>query len=150
MTLQLAWFMLLSLRGLTLAILSSMDSLYKDLAKLQCIQNIAARLICRVPLSHHITPSLQNLHWLPVNIRIAYKINLLTYKSNAGLSPTYLSDLLHDYVPSYLFYLFIYFKSLYRVACSVRDWSSTGPCAIKYRVQSDKVHTYNKIKLYKN
>ena len=47
-------------------------------------------------------------------------------------------------------YLFIYFKSLYRVACSVRDWSSTGPCAIKYRVKSDKVHTYNKIKLYKN
>ena len=31
---------------------------------------------------------------------IAYKINLLTYKSNAGLYPTYLSDLLHDYVPS--------------------------------------------------
>ena len=47
-----------------------------------------------------ITPILQNLHWLPVNIRITYKINLLTYKSNAGLSPTYLSDLLHDYVPS--------------------------------------------------
>ena len=48
----------------------------------------------------HITPILQNLHCLPVNIHIAYKINLLTYKSNAGLSPTYLSDLLHDYVPS--------------------------------------------------
>ena len=94
MTLQLAWFMLLSLRGLTLAII-----LYglpeKDLAKLQRIQNIAACLICRVPPSHHITPILQNLHWLPVNIRIAYKINLLTYKSNAGLSPTYLSDLLY-------------------------------------------------------
>ena len=72
----------------------------KDLAKLQRIQNIAARLICRIPPSHHITSILQNLHWLPVNIRIAYKINLLTYKSKAGLSPTYLSDLLHDYVPS--------------------------------------------------
>ena len=100
MTPQLAWSMLLSLRGLTLAILSSMGLPDKDLAKLQRIQNIAARLICRVPPSHHITPILQNLHWLPVNTRIAYKINLLTYKSNAGLSPTYLSDLLHDYVPS--------------------------------------------------
>ena len=58
------------------------------------------KLICRVPPSHHITPILQSLHWLPVNICISYKINLLTYKSNAGLSPTYLSDLLHDYVPS--------------------------------------------------
>ena len=72
----------------------------KDLAKLQRMQNIAARLICRVSPSRHITPILQNLHWLPVNIRIAYKINLLTYKASAGLSPTYLSDLLHDYVPS--------------------------------------------------
>ena len=71
----------------------------KNLAKLQRIQNIAAHLICRVSPSHHITPMLHNLHWLPVNIRIAYKINL-TYKSNAGLSPTFLSDLLHDYVPS--------------------------------------------------
>ena len=50
--------------------------------------------------SHHVTPILQNLHWLPVNTRIAYKINLLTYKSKAGLSPTYLSDLLYEYVPS--------------------------------------------------
>ena len=32
-------------------------------------------------------------------ILLLFKINL-TYKSNAGLSPNYLSDLLHDYVPS--------------------------------------------------
>ena len=72
----------------------------KDLAKLQRIQNIAARLICRVPSSRHITPILQNLHWLPVNMRIAYKINLLTYKSNTGLAPSYISDLLQPYIPS--------------------------------------------------
>ena len=35
------------------------------------------------------------------------------------------------------------FKSLYRVACSVRDWSSTGPCAIKYNVKS-KIHRMTK------
>ena len=72
----------------------------KDLAKLQRIQNIAARLICRVPSSHHIKPILQNLHWLPIHMRVTYKINLLTFKSNAGLSPTYLSDLLQPYIPS--------------------------------------------------
>ena len=33
-------------------------------------------------------------------MRIVYKINLLTFKSMAGLSPTYLSDLLQRYIPS--------------------------------------------------
>ena len=56
MTLQLAWFMLLSLQGLTLAIPLLYGLPDKDLAKLQRIQNIAARLICRIPPSHHITP----------------------------------------------------------------------------------------------
>lgn len=72
----------------------------KDIAKLQRVQNIAARLIFRVPPSQHISPILQELHWLPITARIAYKINLLTYKSYNGLSPTYLSDLLQHYVPA--------------------------------------------------
>ena len=52
------------------------------------------------PLLNWIELNSSNLHWLPVNTRIAYKIDLLTYKSKAGLSSTYLSDLLYDYVPS--------------------------------------------------
>ena len=64
------------------------------------VRNIAGRLIYRIPSSQHISPFLQKLHWLPVTTRIAYKINLLTYKSYNGLSPTYLSDLLHRYVPA--------------------------------------------------
>jgi len=72
----------------------------KDLAKLQRVQHIAARLIHRVPSTQHISPILQKLHWLPVTTRIIYKINLLTYKAYNGLSPTYLSDLLHHYAPA--------------------------------------------------
>ena len=37
------------------------------------------------------------LHWLPVSLRIDYKILLLTFKciyANYGLAPTYLSDLI--------------------------------------------------------
>ncbi|XP_033984241.1 uncharacterized protein LOC117480927, partial [Trematomus bernacchii] len=48
----------------------------------------------------HITPTLFNLHWLPVKSRITYKLLLLTYKSLHALSPQYLTDLLHPYIPS--------------------------------------------------
>ena len=58
--------------------------------KLQSVQNAAARVTERVSKYEHITPMLQELHWLPVEYRIIFKINLLTFKC------------LHDAVPSYL------------------------------------------------
>ena len=42
----------------------------------------------------HFTPALYELHWLPVSLRIDYKILLLTFKCIYGLAPTYLSDLI--------------------------------------------------------
>ena len=48
------------------------------IAKLQWIQNSAARLVTRTRAHDHITPVLCNLHWLPVKYRIIYKILLLT------------------------------------------------------------------------
>ena len=56
-----------------------------QIAKLQRVQNAAAR---------HITPALYELHWLPVSLRIDYKILLLTFKCIYGLAPTYLSGLI--------------------------------------------------------
>ena len=44
-------------------------------------------------LNLHITPSLIDLHWLPVEYRIIYKILLLVYKAINGLSPSYISNL---------------------------------------------------------
>ena len=41
-----------------------------------------------------ITLALYELHWLPVSLRIDYKILLLTFKCIYGLSPTYLSELI--------------------------------------------------------
>ena len=37
--------------------------------RLQGVQNAAARSMLRTPRSEHISPLLQNLHWLPVNRR---------------------------------------------------------------------------------
>uniref|UniRef100_A0A8C6LBK5 Reverse transcriptase domain-containing protein n=1 Tax=Nothobranchius furzeri TaxID=105023 RepID=A0A8C6LBK5_NOTFU len=68
---------------------------HKSLRKLQLLQNSAARIISRTPSFHHITPVLQQLHWLPVTSRIQFKILLYTFKAIHNLAPPYLSDLLH-------------------------------------------------------
>jgi len=65
-----------------------------QIAKLQRVQNAAARLILGFGKLSHITPALYELHWLPVSLRIDYKILLLTFKCIYGLAPTYLSDLI--------------------------------------------------------
>ena len=67
-----------------------------NLGKLQRIQNAAARLCLRVPRRAHI-PSrslLQQLHWLPVEFRIVFKILLLTFKCLNDQAPSYLSEFL--------------------------------------------------------
>ena len=53
-----------------------------EIAKLQRVQNAAARLLMSCKKYDHITPILINLHWLPVIYtgRINFKILLLTYK----------------------------------------------------------------------
>ena len=65
-----------------------------QIAKLQRVQNAAARLILGIGKFSHITLALHELHWLPVSLRIDYKILLLTFKCIYGLAPTYLSDLI--------------------------------------------------------
>ena len=47
----------------------------------------------------HITPVLRDLHWLPVEQRIIFKILLFTFKALNGLAPSYLIDLVKFYVP---------------------------------------------------
>ena len=64
------------------------------IAKLQRIQNSAARLVYYIPRFEHITPVLYRLHWLPVSFRIEYKVLILTYKAIHGYAPLYISDLI--------------------------------------------------------
>ena len=46
----------------------------EQIAKLQRVQNAAARLIMDIGKYSHITPALYELHWLPVPVRIHFKI----------------------------------------------------------------------------
>ena len=70
------------------------------LRKLQSVQHSAARLIFKKKKRDHITPLLKTLHWLPVEHRINYKINLLTFKAIHGEAPLYLQDLVQLYQPA--------------------------------------------------
>ena len=65
-----------------------------QLSKLQHIMNMAARLIMDTMKFDHINPVLYNLHWLPVNYRIQFKILMITFKAIHGMAPSYLSNLI--------------------------------------------------------
>ena len=68
--------------------------------KLQTVQNAAARLVMKVPKRCHITPILAQLHWLPVQKRINYKIILLVFKALNSLAPQYVSEMLQYKKPT--------------------------------------------------
>src|SRR6218665_1396195 len=65
------------------------------LAPLQSVLNAAARMIARLPPYSHISDYMINkLHWLPILARVRYKVLLLVAKSQQGLSPKYLCELI--------------------------------------------------------
>ena len=61
-----------------------------EIAKLQRVQNAAARLVTGSKRTEHITPTLRNVYWLPVEQRIKFKTALLVYKALNGMSPSYI------------------------------------------------------------
>ena len=62
--------------------------------KLQMVQNTAARVLCRLRKFDHISDTLKQLHWLPVEYRIKYKIGILTFNALHGHVPRYITDML--------------------------------------------------------
>ena len=65
--------------------------------QLQLVQNAAARLLTRAKKSCHITPILASLHWLPVQLRIHFKVLVVTFR---GQAPAYISDLIRPHSSS--------------------------------------------------
>ena len=66
-------------------------------SQLQLCQNNAARIVSLRPKYYHITPVLKELHLLPVEQGISYKILLLAYKAPHDTALPYLSSLLSPY-----------------------------------------------------
>lgn len=62
------------------------------LEPLQRVQNAAARLVFGLGRFEHVTPSLIQLHWLPVSYRIKFKLCCFIHAIHYGRSPTYLTQ----------------------------------------------------------
>ena len=70
------------------------------LNKLQRIENHAARIVLSKPMHASATSMLKTLHRLPVKARIQYKIACLCFQClYHNTMPSYLSDILHPYLP---------------------------------------------------
>ena len=67
----------------------------QDLSKLQRVQNCLARVVLRAPRFSPSLSLLKQLHWLPVNYRIKFKLSTLTYRALAIHQPPYLASILH-------------------------------------------------------
>ena len=71
-----------------------------DIAKMQCIQNIAARMVVLndVAMKDNNSRSiLEKLHWLPICRRIQYKVLTLVHRCLSCGVPRYLAKLLVEY-----------------------------------------------------
>ena len=68
--------------------------LKKEIMRLQKVQNVAARIVVRATRFTSAKPILHQLHWLPIDKRIIYKILLLTFKCINNMAPIYLKELL--------------------------------------------------------
>src|SRR5271163_2051995 len=82
------------------------NSLYYNLPavsldRLQRVQNaLAGVVVPSVRRHHHIAPTLNKLHWLPIQQRIDFKIASLTFKILLNSQPSYLLEFLNPYIPS--------------------------------------------------
>ena len=63
-----------------------------QMQRLQKIQNWAARLIDGAIRYSHATPLLKKLHWLPIVVRVEFKILLLTHQALNGQVPDYIEQ----------------------------------------------------------
>ena len=65
-----------------------------ELLKFQRVQNQAAKLVASALKYDRVTPIMLDLHWLPVEQRIIFKIALITFKIFHSMAPMYLSDMM--------------------------------------------------------
>ena len=56
-----------------------------NIDRLQRVQNVLARVVVQAPLTISFMDICRELHWLPVNYRISYKLSLLTWKAHFTL-----------------------------------------------------------------
>ena len=64
--------------------------------RVQHMMNLAAPLLLKLPKFSHISARMKDdLHWLPVSVRIQFKITFTMWKCISGCAPDYLRELCH-------------------------------------------------------
>ena len=66
----------------------------KHIARLQRAQHALARVVLQERSRARSAPLMQQLHWLPIDWRIRFKLTTLTYKALQTGRPSYLADLI--------------------------------------------------------
>ena len=66
----------------------------KSIKRLQMVQNMCSKLVLQCSKYSSATQALMDLHWLPIEQCIQYKILTITYRSIQNRTPKYIMDLL--------------------------------------------------------
>jgi len=86
----------------------------KHIARLQRAQHALARVVLQQRSHARSTPLMQQLHWLPVEWRIRFKLTTLTYKAlHTGRLP-YFADLIQHHTTPSKVYTFIFLSATFR------------------------------------
>jgi len=64
------------------------------LASVLAPRRAAARLLNGLRPNDHVSPTLKELHWLPIKQRVDYKLCLLVHKVMVGHAPSYLTGMI--------------------------------------------------------
>ena len=70
-----------------------------EIGKMQRIQNMSAKLVLNRKKFDSSREALCDLHWLPINSRIQFKLLTFMYNCYVGEAPLYLTELLTKHVP---------------------------------------------------
>ena len=72
-----------------------------SLKRLQLVQNSLARSIFpNIRKFNHVSRAIRDLHWLPIEQRITFKVATMTYKALHHNAPSCLSELVIPYIPT--------------------------------------------------
>ena len=66
------------------------------IARLQRVQNAAARLVLGLRPYDHVTEALRALHWLPVKYRVRYKLCLMMHSVHIQQCPSYINQMVQS------------------------------------------------------
>jgi hypothetical protein len=72
----------------------------KLIARLQRLQNAAAKLVVGARKFDHAKPIISRLRWLPIKLRVHFKLCVLTFRCLNGLAPAYLSRRIERSIPT--------------------------------------------------